>query len=813
MTYGELRERVAERAGVVGLAPRSLVAIESTNSIEFVTTYLAVLHAGHVPLLGGAHTDVLATAWRADATIHAGDGDAAIERHGVGSRDLHPDLALLLSTSGSTGAPKLVRLSHANLISNASAIADYLGLGTQDRGITTLPLHYCYGLSVLHSHLVAGGGIVLTTASVVDPCFAAAMRDGVTNLAGVPHTFDLLDRVGPETINVPTLRFVTQAGGRLAPDRVRDWAERTRRWGVDFYVMYGQTEATARMAYLPPALASTHPQAIGRAIPGGHLSLRGVVGQPQDVGELVYRGPNVMLGYATTDGDLAKGSTLDELATGDLARYDTDADVFEIVGRTSRFVKPYGLRIDLDAVEASLSAGGVEAVVTGDDTGLVIGATGACEDTVRRQVAAVTGLPAGAVQVDTSDVPRTASGKVDYDALRRRRVAAAATTKDAVGTSVADVYATVLGREDVGPTDTFVSLGGDSLNYIECSVRLEKAIGGPPAEWHLRPVAELEAIERRRGWPRLDTTALLRTVGILAIVSTHMFLLYFPGGAHLMLAVVGYNFSRFQLSIDDPRERAQAVLRSLGRVAVPAVAFVALCMLVVGGYGPTTLGLVNNYLGPPTHDDGRWHYWFIEAVVQVLVIVTAVLAVPLVHRFERRRPYLVPLLFVGLGLVLRECWVVIGGYNNLRFQTHGVAWFLLLGWLIHRSTTIPLKLATTAVCLVTIPGFFGRTERELLITLGLVLLVWCRDVPLPRLAVRAVALVASASMAIFITHFRVFPPLDRNLPSGLAYLATIAAGVGIWVAGHWTIRRAAAWRRRPAPSTPTATTTLAVAVD
>ncbi len=98
------------------------------------------------------------------------------------------------------------------------------------------------------------------------------MRGGVTNVAGVPHTFDLLDRVGPRTINVPTLRFVTQAGGRLAPDRVREWVERTRRWGVDFYVMYGQTEATARMAYLPPALASTHPQAIGRAIPGGHLS-------------------------------------------------------------------------------------------------------------------------------------------------------------------------------------------------------------------------------------------------------------------------------------------------------------------------------------------------------------------------------------------------------------------------------------------------------------------------------------------------------------------------------------------------------------
>ena len=114
-----------------------------------------------------------------------------------------------------------------------------------------------------------------------------------------------------------------------------------------------------------------------------------------------------------------------------------------------------------------------------------------------------------------------------------------------------------------------------------------------------------------------------------------------------MLAVVGYNFSRFQLSIDDPRERARAVLRSIGRVAVPAVAFVAVCMVLVGGYGLATLGLVNNYFGPPTHHEGRWHYWFIEAVVQVLVVVTAVLAVPSVRRFERRRPYVFALLLVG----------------------------------------------------------------------------------------------------------------------------------------------------------------------
>ncbi len=278
------------------------------------------------PLLAGAHVAGLAAAWEADAIVGVDDDGLRIEhRPGVPSRQLHPDLALLLSTSGSTGAPKLVRLSHANLLSNARAIAGYLALTPADRGITSLPLHYCYGLSVLHSHLVAGAGVVMTSASVVDPCFAAAMGDGrVTNLAGVPHSFELLERAGPDVVHVPSLRFVTQAGGRMRAERVRAWAERCRQWDAAFFVMYGQTEATARMAYLPPALATEHPQAIGRAIPGGHLELRPVDGAPAGVGELVYRGPNVMLGYATDQSELALGATVDELATGDMARYDAD---------------------------------------------------------------------------------------------------------------------------------------------------------------------------------------------------------------------------------------------------------------------------------------------------------------------------------------------------------------------------------------------------------------------------------------------------------------------------------------------------------
>ena len=238
-------------------------------------------------------------------------------------------------------------------------------------------------------------------------------------------------------------------------------------------------------------------------------------------------------------------------------------------------------------------------------------------------------------------------------------------------------------------------------------------------------------------------------------------------------------------------------------------------MLLAGGYGAATLGLVNNYLGPPSHRDGNWHYWFIEAMIQVIVVVTALLAVAPVRRLERRHQYVLPLVLLGGTLVLRGRWEVIGGVYNLRFQTHGVAWFFVLGWLVHRSTNPGLKVLTSVLCLLTLPGFFGRPEREWFIALGLIVLVWCRDVPLPRFAVRGAAIVAAASMVIFISHFRIFPPLDRNLPRGVAYVLTIAAGIALWVAGGHAARlarrataRLRARRRAPAP-----TTTIAVALD
>ena len=249
------------------------------------------------------------------------------------SHELHPDLTLLLSTSGSTGSPKLVRLCAESLLANAESIVEALGIRATDVAATTLPLHYCYGLSVLHSHLLVGASLLLTERSVVDEEFwADVATHSVTTFPGVPHTYDLLERSGFADRDVPSLRYLTQAGGRMAPERVGELVALGRRKGFDLVVMYGQTEATARIAVLPPDLAEVAPGAIGRPVPGGRLSLRPVPGAEEGTGELVYEGPNVMLGYAETPADLALGRTTDVLATGDLGRLRPDG-LWEVVGR------------------------------------------------------------------------------------------------------------------------------------------------------------------------------------------------------------------------------------------------------------------------------------------------------------------------------------------------------------------------------------------------------------------------------------------------------------------------------------------------
>jgi acyl-CoA synthetase (AMP-forming)/AMP-acid ligase II len=792
LTYAGLAGRVDDVAARLG-ATRRLVLVEGANTLDSLTAYLAALTAGHVVLLAapGRPARELADAWDPDVVL---SGAEFIERRQGTCHELHPALALLLSTSGSTGSPKLVRLSHDNLHSNARSIATYLRLTPQDRAITSLPLHYCYGLSVVHSHLLAGAGLVLTDLSVVDGCFWRLAADaGATSFAGVPYTFELLERSGFDDRRLPSLRYVTQAGGRLDPDRVRAWTERGRSAGWDLVVMYGQTEATARMAWLPPELAAEHPGSIGVPVPGGSFRIEPVAELAlPGVGELVYRGPNVMMGYAERPGDLGRGPELEELHTGDLAR--EVGGVVELVGRRGRHTKLFGLRLDLDHLERQAGLDAEVRCVVVDDTLHVFLTAQRLSGRVRDALAVASGLPSSAIRVTVlEELPRTDSGKPDLAALadHARLVAAPDAERDQADDlplpeALRRDYAVVLGRPDATPSDSFAGLGGDSLSYVELGTRLGRRLGDLPPDWHTRPIAELAVAPAPRRGVALDTSVVLRALAILAIVGTHANLWTVVGGAHLLLAVSGHNFARFQLSGDRSR-RLRHGIASLAQLVLPVSLWIGGVALATGFYEPATALFLNGALGS---DDWtvQWQFWFLEALVWATVGSLAVVALPVVDRLERRSPYGVAIGLVLAGLAVRFAWVGLEAGTTGRYTVGVVAWWFLAGWAAQRADTAARRWLVVALTILGTVGFFGDPVRELLIVAGVALLVNVRTLRVPGALVAPLSVVASASLFVYLTHWQVYPHLEDAYPL-LATLLSLAVGIGCWWVSRPPLRR------------------------
>lgn len=339
---------------------------------------------------------------------------------------LHPNLALLMTTSGSTGSPKLVRQSHVNVFTNAAAIVDYLEIGEFDRAITTLPMSYTYGLSIINSHLLAGAELLLTDMSVMQREFWDFFnKEKASSLAGVPYTYEMLKKLKFTKMMLPSLKYMTQAGGRLRPELVKEFAEFAENTRKRFYVMYGQTEATARISYVPYVHAVKKAGSIGVAIPGGAIFLEGEDGQPitepHKAGELVYKGRNVTYGYAECPEDLAKDDENDSvLHTGDLAEMDEDG-YFYIVGRKKRFLKIYGNRVSLDECEDLIEKEfQIECACTGEDDEMLVYVTGKNgPDAISEFLTGKTGLNPKAFTVKEVDaIPRNESGKKAYGELK-----------------------------------------------------------------------------------------------------------------------------------------------------------------------------------------------------------------------------------------------------------------------------------------------------------------------------------------------------------------------------------------------------------
>jgi long-chain acyl-CoA synthetase len=411
---------------------KSLAFLYLDNSLASVTAYLSFLRSPHTiallsPLLNESFKEKLEALYhprfiydttRTSITNYIPAEGFFLRSDESNKVSIHPSIKLLLSTSGSTGSPKFVKLSEENLLSNALSITQYLPIVPTDVTPLNLPIYYSYGLSVLHSNAIQGGTIVCTNKDVLRKEFWQQLNDfGYTSFAGVPFLYEMLDRIGFTKKAYPSLRYFTQAGGKLNEVLVKKMADYAAQQKIEFFVMYGQTEATARMSYLAPQYLQTKTGSIGKAIPSGSFRVE------DESGELCYRGPNVFGGYVNAPEDMASFETITELHTGDIAREDEEG-FYYITGRLKRFVKLFGSRINLDEVE-SLIHNEMKVVMKcfgAADKFLVLAHTqdGVNAEAVKEFVSKEIKIHPSAIRTLTlSEFPLTANGKIDYTTLAK----------------------------------------------------------------------------------------------------------------------------------------------------------------------------------------------------------------------------------------------------------------------------------------------------------------------------------------------------------------------------------------------------------
>ena len=421
---------------------RVLVFILSRNCVGAAAGYLGTMINHIVPLMLGAGMDqgLLKTltdiygpsyVWKPVEMVGGRENillqeyGYALVATGLPSCPTYEELSLLLTTSGSTGSPKLVRHSYGNLEAQARNISAFFGLDSSERPMVDLPIHYTYGLSVLNSHLYVGATVLLTGMNVLNPTYWDFLKEErASSFTNVPYSYEILKKLRVFRMDLPHLKTFSQGGGKLDEGLHREFAEFARNTGRRFIVTYGQTEGSARMAWLPPEYALEKCGSIGKAIPGGKLYIVDedgrVIDRPGVIGEMVYEGPNVTLGYAEKGEDLALGDERHGvLYTGDMVRTDSDG-FFYIVGRKKRFLKLWGYRVGLDECENLIKAAfDVECACVGDDQCMRIYMNSRQDmDAVKRYIADKTGINSSAFRTHYIEaLPRNEAGKVLYSAL------------------------------------------------------------------------------------------------------------------------------------------------------------------------------------------------------------------------------------------------------------------------------------------------------------------------------------------------------------------------------------------------------------
>ena len=680
-------------------------------------------------------------------------------------RGADTDMAGILYTSGSTGEPKGVMLSHRNFVARAQCVSEYLGITADDR-ILHLP-HYSFGfgLDQLFNGFYAGATGVLHNYVTPQALMKVMLEERITGLAGVPTALVALTALDWPLEIREHLRYIAAAGGRMPESATRSLRCLAPEAGI--FLMYGQTE-TLRSTFLPPSEVDRHPNSMGRAISVAKIYVvraDGTLCGPNEPGELVQTGDTVALGYwndpertaqifRPAPAETAPGATPEiGVWSGDMVTYDEEGRLY-YVGRQDDLIKTSGYRVSPTEIEDVLYASGLVATaavvgVKHSDLGQVVVAFVTTQGNAdlnrdgllaycRRELPGYM-LPYQFVHRDA--LPLNANSKIDrrrlvseygeqlYDTVLERP----RTTLEASGSqksdlmtrtmeflgmrrrtsaSVAEIFASAFNLQTVDDQKSFSSLGGDSLSYVDVSTALEDFIGYVPENWENMPIRDLEQMPRSNSSSTtVSADVLLRTIAILGVVSLHNRYASVAGGPNLLFALSGYSLARFAWSSDAAQVR-RSIFGTMLKIAIPTMLLLLMYFIGDGIIHWSAILFDDNLLGSLGTTSAPWggeFLWFVQVLFQILLFMGILVSIPGVARFGDRHRYAFGIILTLGAFLLHYTLARTVHARMLTFDNlpQYFLWQFALGWLIFSSKDQMQRALTVVILLACLAGTYS----------------------------------------------------------------------------------------------------------
>lgn len=741
---------------------------------------------------------------------------------GSGWLDVQRDICIedktaqIAFTSGTEGEPKGVVLTHHNLADSVNRLNTVMHVTNEIREYIGVPVFHSFGYGRCRA-VAAAGGKSFIPARGFNPLEVNSMleRGQINAISAVPSLWRLLMQSSAISAQAAANVRWIEIGSQFMTGEEKH-ALRKLFSGARIIQHYGLTEASRSTFLEVDSVSIDQLESVGK--PYGDVEIR-----ISNDGRIMVRGPNVAVAILSSEGRADPRDREGWLVTNDLGFLKDGFLYYQ--GRADDVINCGGIKVAPDAMEqlmrTALGPSGEFAVCRIPDSergeGILVAATHAVtsSDTEIKDAAVVAAHTLGINARDATHVLRCAElARTENGKIQRKEIAKLFSTRSDMPQSSEEQgaeeslrlkIASILGIQQVANHDTFVTLGGDSLRYIQASVAIEKTLGYLPEGWEQRPIADLDRLApRTTKFAQIEPSVLLRAIAIVSVVINHAgifeSLFAIDGAAFMLLLPAGYSFARFQLQRVLGSGQAIYALSTLPRVVVPALLLIGIQQIRHRHFEPSAIFFYNNFLGAPTLS-----FWFIEVFVQIHLILALILLHPGLRRLVRQSAWTTSVVTLGISLLVAQVtpwlWDTTDLYNRV---PHQIIWYFFLGWCILFANSSWQRWANT-IFIVSIGVALGALHwppdsRGLWIIFGGLFLNWASPLRLPIYLARGISVLASASLYIYTSHFLLLEPVARAIPQA-KYLAPIVISLlgGIlfwfcfektWQTGQKLLRRA-----------------------